>query len=140
LLNLPIPSTTGFEAMLQNVGAVHNEGWELALNAYLLSEADLEWTARFNASRVRNEVTDLAGLPFIIQGAAGFARDFTILREGDPLNAYYGYVVDGIWQLDDDIAGSAQPQARPGELKFRDVDGDGAITPDDRTILGSPFP
>ncbi|MBW3629014.1 MAG: TonB-dependent receptor, partial [Gemmatimonadetes bacterium] len=139
LLNLPIPATTGFGVMLQNVGAVRNHGWELALNTDNLT-GDFGWTTRFNASSVRNRVTDLAGLPMILQGQAGFTREFTILREGTPLNSYYGYIVDGIFQREENIAQSPQPEARPGELKYRDVNGDGKITPDDRTVLGSPFP
>ena len=140
LLNLPISETTGFSSVLQNVGGVRNSGFELALSTYNVTGGDVEWTTSFNASTIRNEVTSLAGLPFILQGGAGFVSNVSILREGDPVNAYFGYVVDGTFQLDDDIASSPQPEARPGEIEFRDVDGDGAITPEDRTVLGSPFP
>ena len=140
LLFLPIPQTNGFNSVLKNVGSVRNSGFELALETFNVTGGDFEWTSAFNLSTIRNEVTDLAGLPFILQGGAGFVSNVSILREGDPVNAYFGYIVDGIFQLDDDIASSPQPEARPGELKFRDVDGDGQITTEDRTILGSPFP
>lgn len=139
LLNLPIPSTSGFTRMLQNVGSVHNRGFELQLST-LNTTGPLEWTTSFNASTVHNEVTDLAGLPQILTGSLAFAQELTVLREGLPMNSYYGYIVDGIFQLSDDIASSPQPGARPGELRFRDVNGDGKITADDRTVLGNPFP
>ena len=139
LLDLPIPSTTGFNSMLQNVGSVHNHGWELVLNTENLT-GELGWTSSLNLSAIRNRATDLAGLPRILQGSLSFVRDFSILEVGQPLNSYYGYIVDGIFQLDDNIAASPQPLAQPGELKFRDLNGDGKITSEDRTILGSPFP
>ena len=139
LLNLPIPSTTGFENSLQNVGAVRNSGYELMINTENLV-GPLKWSSSLNFTAINNEVTDLAGLPFILQGGFGFLPDFTILREGEAANAYYGYEVAGVYQSGEDIAGSPQPMANPGDLKFKDQDGDNAITPEDRIILGSPFP
>ena len=62
------------------------------------------------------------------------------MRVGDPINSYYGYVVDGVFQTKEEIVVSAQPGAKPGELKFQDTNNDKVITPEDRVILGSPFP
>jgi len=56
------------------------------------------------------------------------------------MNSYYGYVVEGIFQSDEEIAESAQPTANPGDLRFKDVNNDSTITIADRTILGDPFP
>ena len=67
-------------------------------------------------------------------------NDFTILREGDALNSYYGYRTTGIFQDQAEIDASAQPGANPGELKFADINNDGTIDPDDRVVLGDPFP
>jgi TonB-dependent starch-binding outer membrane protein SusC len=140
LLNLPVPATTGFQTMLQNVGGVENRGFELQLNTHNL-QGRVDWTTSFNIATVRNQVTELHNnVPFILMGNAGFTQDFTIIRPGDPLNSYYGYFVDGIWQTGDDIANSPQPGSRPGELRFLDVNGDGRITAADRAILGSPHP
>lgn len=139
LLNLPIPNTTGFGTSLQNVGSTSNSGFELMVNSENITGI-FNWSTSFNISTIRNQVTDLGGLPFIIQGGAGFASGISILRVGDPINSYYGYVVDGVFQSTEDIAGSAQPRARPGELKYRDTNGDNQIAPDDRVILGSPYP
>ncbi|MEJ1239170.1 TonB-dependent receptor [Chryseolinea sp. T2] len=140
LLNLPIPRTTGFSTKLTNIGSMKNSGFELSLTSQNVVNKNFEWSTTFNISTVKNEVTGIGDLPFILGGSAGFISDFTIIRKGDPLNSYYGYVVDGVFQLDDDIASSAQPLARPGEYKYKDVNNDGRINADDRTILGSPFP
>jgi TonB-dependent starch-binding outer membrane protein SusC len=139
LLNLPIPNTTGFGTSLQNVGSTSNSGFELLLNSENITGI-FNWSTSFNVSTIRNQVTDLGGLPFIIQGGAGFASGISILRVGDPINAYYGYVVDGVFQNSEEISNSAQPRARPGELRYRDTNQDNLITPDDRVILGSPYP
>lgn len=140
LLLLPIPRTTGFSTTLRNVGGVRNRGFELGVSS-LNIDGSFQWRSTLNFSTIHNEVTDLGELPFILAGSAGFISEFTIIRKGDPLNAYYGYQVDGVFQLDDDdIASSAQPLARPGEYRYRDIDGNGQINANDRTVLGSPFP
>lgn len=139
LLQLPIPRTTGFTTTFKNVGGLKNSGFELGLTSINIT-APFVWRSSLNFSAIRNEVTDLGTLPNILGGSAGFTNDFTIIRKGDPLNSYYGYVVDGVFQQNEDIASSAQPLARPGEYKYKDVNKDGVINSADRTILGSPFP
>ncbi len=139
LLLLPVPRTTGFNTTLRNVGGVKNYGFEFGLNTLNIDRV-FKWKSNINFSAIRNEVTDLGGLPFILAGSAGFISDFSIIQEGQPLNAYYGYQIDGVFQLDDDIENSAQPLSRPGEYRYKDVDGNGRIDANDRTILGSPFP
>jgi len=139
LLQLPVPRTTGFTTTFKNVGGLKNSGFELSLTSVNIT-APFVWKTSANFSAIKNEVTDLGALPFILGGSAGFTNDFTIIRKGDPLNAYYGYVVDGVFQQNENIATSAQPLSRPGEYKYRDVNKDGTINSADRTILGSPFP
>jgi len=139
LLQLPIPRTTGFTSTFQNVGGLKNSGFEFSLTSVNIT-SPFTWRSSANFSVVKNNVTNLGTLPRILGGSAGFTNDFTIIREGDPLNAYYGYIVDGVFQQGDDIAVSAQPLSRPGEYKYRDVNKDGTINSADRTILGSPFP
>jgi TonB-dependent starch-binding outer membrane protein SusC len=118
---------------------MENSGFEIGINTINI-ERPFTWRTSLNFSVVKNNVTDLAGLPFILQGEAGFSKDFTIIKKGAPLNSFYGYVVDGVFQEKDNISGSAQPLAKPGEYRYRDVDKDGKITTADRAILGSPFP
>jgi TonB-linked SusC/RagA family outer membrane protein len=139
LLQLPVPRTTGFATTFENIGGMKNYGFEAAITTINIQQP-FTWRTSLNFSIIRNQVTDLGRLPLILQGEAGFSRDFSIIRKGDPLNAYYGYVVDGVFQQGDDIGSSPQPLARPGEYRYKDVNGDGQITTADRTILGSPFP
>lgn len=139
LLRLPIPLTSGFSVIQENVGNTRNEGFEFLLESRNLV-GDFNWTTSFNFSAVKNEVTNLGELPFILQGGLRFLNDFTILREGDALNSYWGYQTAGIFQDQAEIDASAQPGANPGELKFADINNDGTIDPDDRVVLGNPFP
>ncbi len=139
LLRLPIPSTTGFTTSLQNVGGTSNRGFEFIVNSENFT-GKFSWNTTFNLAANRNEVTDLAGLPFILQGGARFVDQISILREGDPINAYYGYRVKGIFHSEEEVKNSAQPFANPGDIWFEDTEKDGKITADDRTILGSPYP
>ncbi|UCS94040.1 TonB-dependent receptor [Echinicola marina] len=145
LLNLPLPKSSGFNSILDNVGSVENKGFELAIESYNIDRQKFAWTTSFNLTKVKNTVTDLAGSDQILQGGLPFTSDITIVTEGQPLNSYYGHIVDGIWQEGEDIANSAQPNAQPGYPKFRDISGpegvpDGAISDADKTVIGSPFP
>lgn len=137
LLELPIPATSGFTTTLANIGSMRNYGIDLNLTTVNIKKK-LEWTSSFVFSLARNEVTSIGGLPNILQGSAGFFSNFSILQVGKPLNAFYGYQVDGIIQKGETYA--PQPLSAAGELKFRDMNGDKTITTADRTILGSPFP
>ncbi len=139
LLFLPIPRTTGFSSSLQNVGGMRNDGFEFTLNSKNLV-GKFTWNSSLNLSFIRNQVLSIGDLPFIIQGGAGFAQNISIIQPGHPLNSYFGFIVDGVFQLNDDIPNSPQPGSKPGEFRFRDVNGDGQINANDRTILGSPFP
>ncbi len=140
LLALPVPTTTGFSSSLQNVGDTENRGFEFSLTSRNITRA-LTWTTSFNFSTLTNEVISLGELPRILQGGIRFLNNFTLLEPGVPMNAYYGYQYEGVFQSDRDIETSpTQANAYVGGRKFRDIDGDGAITPDDRTVLGDPFP
>lgn len=139
LLFLPIPLTSGFSTFLQNVGDTQNSGFELLINSENLL-GNFEWSTTFNLATIKNKVTDLGPLDNILQGGLRFINQFSILKEGEPINAYFGYQVEGIFQSQDEISGSAQPAARLGELRFKDVNNDNQINADDRTILGDPYP
>lgn len=131
LIQLPIPSSAGFATQLRNVGSVANRGIELGLNARILT-GDFTWSANTTLASIRNEVLDLAGIPEIISGVG-------ILREGEPMYSFYGYEIIGIWQEGDDFE-STTDNVQPGSIKYRDVNGDGRVNPDDRVILGNSFP
>ncbi|WP_310397770.1 TonB-dependent receptor [Hymenobacter sp.] len=143
-----IPLSTGAQALeiLQNVGTVQNQGFELGLNTENVrssTEGAFGWSTNFNFSLNRNEVLDLGK----VADEAGAQVDrrlpsgngFTLV--GQPLGVFYGYQVQGIFQSADEIAQAAQQDnARPGDIRFRDLNGDSIITEKDRTVIGNPNP
>jgi TonB-linked SusC/RagA family outer membrane protein len=142
LLNVSITSVSGFNTVLQNLGQVKNEGFEFAFKSRNFVNK-FTWDTDINFSTNKNEVLSLnsENEPIFSIGGAGIRH---ITRVGDPIGSYYGYVVDGIYQNPQDIANSPidtqAPKPAPGDLKFKDINGDGKITPDDRTVTGSYFP
>jgi TonB-linked SusC/RagA family outer membrane protein len=144
LLNVNIPTITGFSTALQNIGEVENRGWEFVLGSVNL-KGGLGWTTDFNISFYKNKVLALGpeGDPIIS------ARHIT--RIGDPLGMLYGLVMDGIFETPEEFAQGpiynpgAKNRTRLGDAKFKDFSGpdgvpDGIINSYDRTIIGSPYP
>ncbi len=142
LLNVQVPSSLGFTTALQNIGEVENEGFEITLNSRNVVGA-FSWTTDLNFATNDNVVTRLgpSGDPILSSGGAGNRH---ITRIGDPIGSYYGYVVEGIYQSQSDIDNAPVDKLanapRPGDLRFKDVNGDGEITPDDRTVTGNYLP
>lgn len=142
LLFVTVPAATGFSTALQNIGEVENNGFELSLTTRNMT-GEFQWSTDFNFATNKNKVTKLGpeGDPILSAGAAGV---WHITMIGEEIGSYYGYVVDGIYQNQADIDNSPTdtqaPAARPGDFKFKDINGDGKITPDDRTVLGSYHP
>ncbi len=139
LLNVPKPSNTGFSSQVENIGSMENYGFEFSLNGRIISNDNFSWDSNFNLTTITNKVLDIGKVEQIIRGGLGFVRDATITRPGDPLNSYYGYIVDGVWQTGDDFSVTTDNVA-PGDTKYRDLNGDLTINGDDRTIIGKPFP
>jgi len=142
LLNVGISSVSGFETTLQNLGEVENKGFEIAIQSRNFT-GDFKWDTNINFSTNKNEVLSLNSKnePIFASGGAGVRH---ITRVGDAIGSYYGYVVDGVYQNQADIDNSPvdtqAPDPSPGDFKFKDVDGDGQVTADDRTVTGSYFP
>lgn len=142
LLNVSIPSLSGFETTLQNIGEVENEGFEIALKTRNFV-GEFSWDTNINFSTNKNEVLSLNdnNEPIYSSGSAGIRH---VTRVGDPIGSYYGYVVDGIYQNQEDITNAPSdtqaPDPGPGDFKFKDINEDGQITPEDRTVTGSYFP
>ncbi|HEY7236823.1 MAG TPA: TonB-dependent receptor [Gemmatimonadaceae bacterium] len=129
LLRRSISSVQGIGSVIQNIGKTANKGIELALGLTPVQKGDLTWRSDFNIAANRNRIVDLYG-----DQTDDLANGWFI---GHPIDVNYGYVFDGVWQTADDIANSAQPTAKPGDVRVKDVNGDGKIDPLDRTIIGS---
>lgn len=148
LLNVKIPGSSGFSSGLKNIGEVENKGFELAINATPI-EGDFTWNAGLNLTYNKNKVLSLGDVSFIYPTQPG--QDNTgihlgrIVQVGQPLGTFYGYVYDGIFGVSDNIGASAQPTAKPGDIRFKDISGpdgvpDGMINDLDRTIIGCAQP
>jgi TonB-linked SusC/RagA family outer membrane protein len=145
LYPVPLPATAvGLGASpYVNVGDMSNKGVELNINYHYGRNADspFKFDAGVNFSRNVNKIVTLA--PGIDQQPYGAFRSLTtsILQEGQPFGAFYGYDVAGIYQSDADLAASPKyAGARVGGFKYTDVNGDGVVDPQDRTIIGNPNP
>ncbi|GAB2796294.1 TonB-dependent receptor [Rhabdobacter roseus] len=129
LLNtVRLPSSLGFTTTIQNVGAVQNKGLELGLDGRIFTGA-FEWDLNANISFNRNKVVTLYGGDDILGGTVNVVvvNDVAnILREGQPIGRFWGYQEDGYTDQ--------------GRIRFRDLDGDGAITQNDKTYIGDPNP
>ena len=137
-----IPGTG--ESILKNVGVIRNSGFELALNWTDNVTDDFRYNIGVNFSTLKNEVRDLYGQPYIDGGSAEFRQRSIV---GEPLLAFFGYEVLGVYQNEAEIAAdpSAPDGAVPGDFKYRDQqaegeEGYGVIDDDDRVVLGSYFP
>jgi TonB-linked SusC/RagA family outer membrane protein len=132
LLDRLIPSTHGVTRITENMGELRNRGVELQLSSINVERGDFSWSTDFNLSANRNEIVDLYGT-----GENDIANSWFL---GHPIAVNFGYLHDGVWQVDDDIASSAQPTAKPGDVRVKDVNGDGKISADDRMILSDRDP
>lgn len=139
LLQLPVPTTTGFTSRLSNIGSIRNTGLELTLNSINLM-GTFKWSTGINIATIKNQVTELGGIPRIITGNAGpFATQISLIEVGQPLNAFYGYKVAGVWQTKDDFT-TTNDKVSAGDLKYVDINGDATVNAADRVVLGNSFP
>ncbi len=134
LLLLPLPSTTGYSSEpYVNIGGVDNRGWEFTCE-YNNRIRDFRYSLSLNVTHVKNEVVDMGGISPIID-------NYSRTEEGQAISSFYGYIVDGIYQSEADIANNPSfDGAKPGDFKYKDLDKSGDITADDRTYLGNAIP
>lgn len=141
LLGKPLVGSSGFTTIQSNIGRVRNEGLEFGLSGTVLRSKDFTWDANLNVSFNKNRILEISGNPF----AAGFA---SWVEVGQPLGAFRGYKVLGIFQTAAEIAASpvqtvtASPltSTSPGDIKFADLDGNNVINSLDQAIIGQGLP
>ncbi|WP_298584928.1 TonB-dependent receptor [uncultured Prevotella sp.] len=140
-LSMPGMFLGSLSAPYQNVGEVRNRGWEWSAN-YQDHSGDFGWYAGFNVTHVKNKILYMGGLNERISGS-------TINRVGDAIGAYYAYKAVGIYRTEADLNRTnakgekiMQNGIAPklGDIMYQDTNNDGNITPDDRVIIGNPFP
>ncbi len=153
LLNAELPASSGYETMLMNAGSTRNSGIDLSITSVNIAKKDFQWTTNLTLSHNKNEVLELTGEDRQLYSAGFGVSDAThVLQVGQAIGQFYGYVYDGVYQVEDfdyndgtytlkegvqeSISGSAQP----GDWKFKDLDNDGNMDDDDKQIIGSATP
>lgn len=142
LVKASIPITSGFEdttTTYTNAGKVRNQGIEMSLHTINLT-GELGWETNLTATYNKNKIKDLnSDVPYYINQINN--SYVTMLAKDYPINVFYGYVTDGIFQNQSEVNTHAvQPGAEPGDIRFSDLNNDGVINDSDRTVIGNPNP
>lgn len=134
LLDVPVPALTGFTTQLSNIGQLRNEGIEFNLSTKNIV-GEFTWTTDFNISANRNKVLKLGSNDAAIIVNTNDALSKT--EVGQPIGNYYGYIIDGVLSTADLTSIPVYAGSEAGDPKVRDVNKDGKINSDDRTIIGN---
>ena len=154
ILQTPLAPSLGFSVNTPaNVGSMENKGFELQ-GTYTKNQGKFTWNLSGNISTVKNKVLsfgpDIKSPIFAGSNADYGGFDITRTQVGDVVQSFYGWIVDGIFRSQEEIDSyngkdgdegtPYQSNAKPGDIRFKDLNEDGTITGDDRTILGSFIP
>ena len=154
LLSQQIPRISGSGSIVRNVGGLENKGFEFAL-PHKGRKGDFSYNVNANLATVKNRVLNLGTSGSLV---AGFAYDYVLIdfqgafgnmirsEVGKPYGQFYGYQTDNIFQNQAQIdqytkdGAQIQPDARPGDFKFKDLNDNGRIDDGDMTFIGNPIP
>ena len=142
LCNVPIPAFSGYQSRLQNLGEIENKGVELQINSRNLVNA-FKWSTGLNLTFNRNKVLSLpGGVDIIFASVPGFSGSIqnSILKEGESIGSFYGYVYQGVYQAGDEFIPGGAFEKEPGGEKYADLNNDGVLDSKDRKIIGNPNP
>lgn len=129
-----------------NAGTTRNEGVEFAIKWSEYLSEDLSFNIAYNATFLDNKVTEVNGTEFLQGGAFGVGQPQPArFQEGFPIGYFYGYKTDGLFQSQAEVDAHPSQEAlgaaaAPGDIRYRDLNGDGVINTDDRTNIGDPIP
>lgn len=158
LLEPSLPLVSGYYSATKNIGKVRNDGLELSLSTVNVQTKDFTWTSDFNIAFNKNEVLELAENQLSLTTAARFDQNYNsqpsyIAKVGLPMGMMYGYIYEGTYKYDDFVKSgnsytlkdnvpyfSSEANTQPGMPKYKDVNGDGIIDTNDRTIIGRGLP
>ncbi|HEU5146501.1 MAG TPA: TonB-dependent receptor [Chryseosolibacter sp.] len=144
LFSVNVPQTTGYSSSLRNIGQVENRGLEIAISSENIAGSAFQWSTDFNIAFNRNKVLALDGRPEFTDGAGSghlVVFNTVLMKVGEPLGNFYGRQVAGIFQSEEEVAASPQAAtAKPGDLRYADLNNDGAINDLDRTVIGNGNP
>lgn len=153
LLNSKVPMSSGFTTMMRNIGKTRNIGVDLTVTSVNIDKNDFTWTTNLNISHNKNEIVALSGEDYFLEEAVfGYNQNTHIIEVGKPVGQFYGFKTIGLYQVEDfdydaatgtytlkdEVPGRSGVQ--PGYWKFEDVDKDGDIDDNDRTVIGNANP
>lgn len=150
LVPMSVPISTGYSDIVVpsiNAGKVQNKGIELSVNTQNTKGA-IEWNTSFNVTYNKNEIISLNDSVPMFTGSIGLNQNLAIHSAGHPINSFYGFVTNGLFQTQKEVDDYAvqvpgsDPYNRtsPGDIRFRDLNNDGKIDDNDRSYLGDPSP
>lgn len=152
LYNTPITSTSGFSNQLRNIGKTSSRGFEFTVNSRNIESKAFSWNTSFNIALPKTKVLELNdGVTSVFARTWSINNDY-LLQVGQPLGNMYGWVYDGLYTVDDfnyngttytlknGVPVDAAVSAQPGYLKLKDLNNDGRINDDDRTVIGNAQP
>lgn len=151
LIKVPILATAGADAPLINGGDVKNTGVELALNYHNNIGKDFSYSVGVNGAYNRNRIGNIPTNDHVLHGNTNVlyanAGEFYRAANGEPVGYFWGYKTAGVFQTTDEVlaykskTGAAiQPNAKPGDVRYVDLNGDGVIDANDKTKIGDPNP
>ena len=160
LLNANIPTSYGYSTIFKNIGKVKNEGLEISINTVNIRRNDFTWNTSFNISCNANKVLELADNQQSFFRTAPFDNTIAsipayLITKGKSLGLMYGPIFDGVYQFDEfdkspsgvysligtvPTNGNVRSSIKPGDIKYKDLNGDGTVNNNDFTILGRGLP
>jgi TonB-linked SusC/RagA family outer membrane protein len=160
LLNANIPPSYGFPSIFKNVGSVQNQGLEISINTVNIRKPDFTWNTNFNISFNANKVLTLAENQNSFFANAPYDNGVSaipafLVQVGKPLGLMYGPISDGVYQYNDfdkspsgaytlkaniPTNGNVRSTIQPGDIKYKDLNGDGVVNGNDATVIGRGLP
>ena len=158
LLYAALPTSMGFSYDYKNIGQVQNRGFEFSINTINIKTANFSWLSSFNISFNQSKVIALTQNQETLLSSIGFDQNYTsplyMAKIGEPISQIIGYKWDGVYQLKDfnQVAGkyvlkdnvpnngNLRTTIQPGDIKYRDINGDGIVDNNDITVIGNPYP
>lgn len=159
LLNAQLPPTVGFGTAFKNIGKMENKGFEFTLNARIIESKDFRWESNFNITFNKNKVLALTegqrSLDNAVQTDVNYSDNLYTATIGQSAGMMVGYVWEGNYQYSDfdspapgvyilksEVPANGRPRnvIQPGDIRYRDLNGDGNVNADDKTIIGRGLP
>ena len=151
LVPMSVPVTSGYSDVYVpsiNAGKIQNKGFEVTLSTKNIIKNDFKWSSDAVFSYNKNNVESINSDTPIITASGGFNSAIGLIKAGYPVNVFYGYITDGIFQNQDEVdrhavqmpGSNSATSTAPGDIRFKDLNNDGVINDKDRTVIGNPNP